>query len=226
MNIARRGRSLSVSGFLLAGAIGIISSTQTWLTVERADAGEAILVPGASASVLLAPLSLAVLALGAALAISGPVFRLVFGVLAGACAVFLGWTTVQLLISVPESAIGPTITEITGLAGAGAISEVAREVVPTAWPVIALVGWVILLGSALLVLATWRRWKSGGRRYRTASDAAAPAPSGSTAGGSAAEEASTPRSPVSDADDTTEPEGSVDAIDSWDDLSRGTDPTR
>jgi uncharacterized membrane protein (TIGR02234 family) len=196
MNIVRRGRSLSVSGFLLAGAIGIISSTQTWVTVERADAGEAILVPGASALVLLAPLSLAVLALGAALSIAGRPVRLVFGVLAGACAVFLGWSTLQLLISVPESAIGPTVTEVTGLAGSTALADVVQSAVPTAWPVIALIGWVILLLASLLVLFTWRKWKVGGRRYRTAT---ADAPSH---------------------------DGPVDAIDSWDDLSRGTDPTR
>jgi uncharacterized membrane protein (TIGR02234 family) len=196
MNIVRRGRSLSVSGFLLAGAIGIISSTQTWVTVERADAGEAILVPGASALVLLAPLSLAVLALGAALSIAGRPVRLVFGVLAGACAVFLGWSTLQLLISVPESAIGPTVTEVTGLAGSTALGDVVQSAVPTAWPVIALFGWVILLLASLLVLFTWRKWKVGGRRYRTA-----------IADG-----------PAHD--------GPVDAIDSWDDLSRGTDPTR
>jgi len=29
MTLARRGRSIAVSGFLLSGAIGIISSTQT-----------------------------------------------------------------------------------------------------------------------------------------------------------------------------------------------------
>lgn len=196
MNLAKRGRSLSVIGFLLAGAIGIISSTQTWVTVERVDAGEAILVPGASASVLLAPLSLAVLALGAALAISGRVFRLIFGVLAGACAVFLGWSTLQLVIAVPDSAIAPTVTEVTGLAGSAALADVVRSVSPTAWPVIALVGWVILLAASLLVLATWRRWKAGGRRYRTA-----------------------PEAPVAH-------DGPVDAVDSWDDLSRGTDPTR
>ena len=196
MNIARRGRSLSVSGFLLAGAIGIISSTQTWVTVERADAGEAILVPGASALVLLAPLSLAVLALGAALSIAGRPVRLVFGVLAGACAVFLGWSTLQLLIAVPESAIGPTVTETTGLAGSTALADLVQSAVPTAWPVIALIGWVILFLASLLVLFTWRKWKVGGRRYRTATA------------------------------DVPTHDGPVDAIDSWDDLSRGTDPTR
>ena len=195
MSLAKRGRALSVSGFLLAGAIGIISSTQTWLTVERADAGEAILVPGASALVLLAPLSLAVLALGAALSIAGKPVRLVFGVLAAATAVFLGWSTLQLLLSEPFDAVGATVTEVTGLAGGMAVHEVVASIVPSAWPYIALVGWVILLAASVVVLTTWRGWKAGGRRYRT------------------------------DRVDVRH-DGPVDAVDSWDELSRGTDPTR
>lgn len=195
MTFAQRGRSLSVSGFLLAGAIGIISSTQTWLTVERADAGEAILVPGASALVLLAPLSLAVLALGAALSIAGKAVRLVFGVLAAAAALFLGWSTLQLLVGEPLGAVAATVTEVTGLAGGGAVHEVVATIVPSAWPYIALVGWLILLAASVVVLTTWRGWKAGGRRYRTDHVDAAH-------------------------------DGPVDAVDSWDDLSRGTDPTR
>lgn len=196
MSLAKRGRSITLLGFLLAGAIGIISSTQTWLTVERADSGAEILVPGASALVLLAPLSLAVLALGAALSIAGPVLRLVFAVLAAAAALFLGWSTLELLVTEPLSAVGPTVTEATGLAGSAAVDSVVASVSPTVWPVLAFVGWVVLLLSAVFALLTWRRWKSGGRRYRTAEDAPARA------------------------------DGPVDAIDSWDDLSRGTDPTR
>ena len=196
MSLARRGRSIAVSGFLLAGAVGVISATQTWLTVERADAGEPILVAGASALPLLTPLSLAVLALGAALSIVGPVLRLVFGALAGATAVFLGWTTAQLLIALPVSAVGPAVTEATGLAGGGALADLIAGIAPTVWPVLALVGWAILLAAAGVVLLTARSWRSGGRRYRT--DAAAAAPSA----------------------------GPVDAVDSWDELSRGTDPTQ
>lgn len=196
MTFARRGRSLAVSGFLLSGAVGIISSTQTWLTVERADAGEAILVPGASALPLLAPLSLAVLALGIALSIVGPVLRLFFGVLGAASALFLGWTTSQLLLSEPLSAVGPTVTETTGLAGSSAIADVVAGIELSAWPVMTLIGWIVLLAASLVVLFTWRRWKTGGRRYRT------------------------------DAAHVEAAAGPVDAIDSWDDLSRGTDPTR
>ncbi|MBT2473186.1 Trp biosynthesis-associated membrane protein [Microbacterium sp. ISL-103] len=196
MTFARRGRSIAVSGFLLSGAIGIISSTQTWLTVERADAGEAILVPGASALPLLAPLSLAVLALGIALSIVGPILRLIFGVLATAAALFLGWTTLQLLVNEPLSAVGPTVTETTGLAGSTAIADVVAGIELSAWPVMTLIAWVLLLAASLVVLLTWRRWKTGGRRYRT------------------------------DASHVEAGDGPVDAIDSWDDLSRGTDPTR
>ncbi|WP_217183909.1 Trp biosynthesis-associated membrane protein [Streptomyces sp. AC495_CC817] len=196
MTLVRRGRAIGVSGFLLGGAIGIISSTQTWLTVHRADSDVDILVPGASALPLLAPLSLAVLALGAALSITGPVLRLVFGALAAIGAVFLGWSTLQVLLAAPVSAVGPTVTEVTGLAGGQALDDLIDAIVPTAWPGLALGGWVILLVAALVVLLTGRAWKRGGRRYRT--DAAAHAPAG----------------------------GPVDAVDSWDDLSRGTDPTR
>lgn len=196
MNLARRGRSISVMGFLLSGAIGIISSTQTWITVARADAGEAILVPGASALPLLAPLSLAVLALGIALSIIGPILRLIFGVLSTATALLLGWMTLQVVLDPPISAIAPTVTETTGLAGTSAVADVIAGTELSAWPVMTLVGWALLLVASLVVLLTWRRWKTGGRRYRT------------------------------DAAHVEASAGPVDAIDSWDDLSRGTDPTR
>jgi hypothetical protein len=191
MSIARRGRSIAVIGFLIAGAIGIISSTQTWLTVQRADAAEPILVPGADALALLAPLSLAILAVGAALTLVGVVLRYLVAALA-----LLAWWTAEILIARPVSAVAPTVTETTGLAGASTVADMIAAIEPSAWPVIALVGWVVLIAAALFALITAHRWKSGGRRYRT--DAAAHEPQ----------------------------DGPVDAIDSWDDLSRGTDPTR
>lgn len=196
MNIARRGRSVSVIGLLLAGGIGIISSTQTWLTVTRADAGEPILVAGADAMALLAPLSLAVLAVGAALALVGRTLRYIFAALALFAGALLTWWTAEILFATPVSAVAPTVTETTGLAGSTTIADMIATIEPSAWPVLALIGWVLLIVTALFALVTAHRWKSGGRRFRT--DAAAHG----------------------------EHEGPVDAIDSWDDLSRGTDPTR
>lgn len=196
MSLIRRGRSLSVIGFLLAGGIGIISSTQTWLTVARADAGEPIFVPGADALPLLAPLSLAVLALGAALAIVGLVLRYIFAVLALLGGGVLTWWTAEVITTAPVTAVGPTVVETTGLAGSEALAEVIASITPSVWPILALVGWILLLIVSVFSLVSARSWKSGGKRFRT--------------------------------DTTThdDNDGPVDAIDSWDDLSRGADPTR
>ena len=196
MKFLRRGRSTAVIAFLLAGAVGIISSTQTWLSVIRADAGEPILVPGADALALLAPMSLAVLALGAALALVGRVLRYIFATLALLGGALLTWWTAEIAFTAPVSAVAATVTETTGLAGGTAVTDLVASITPTVWPVLALIGWVLLVAASVFTLLTANRWKSAGKRFRT--DAA-------THGAS---------------------EGPVDAIDSWDDLSRGTDPTR
>lgn len=196
MSIARRGRSLTVIGFLIAGGIGIISSTQTWLTVTRSDAGEAILVPGAEALALLAPLSLAVLALGAALTLTGNIVRQIFAALGLFFGVLLTWWTAEILIELPPSAVASSVTETTGLAGSTALDAIVDSISASAWPVLALAGWVLLIVASGLGLATAHRWRRGGSRFRT-TDAAHAAEA-----------------------------GPVDAVDSWDDLSRGTDPTR
>lgn len=196
MNVARRGRIVSVIGLLIAGATGIISSTQTWLTVIRADAGEPILVPGADAVALLAPLSLAVLAVGAALALVGRPLRYIFAALSLGAGVLLAWWTAEILFATPISAVAPTVTETTGLAGNSTVADMIASIEPSVWPTLALIGWVLQILAAGFALVTARRWKSGGRRFRT------------------------------EAVDHSIHDGPVDAIDSWDDLSRGTDPTR
>jgi hypothetical protein len=191
----RRARMLGVLSFLLAGGIGIISSTQVWATVQRADSGEALTVTGAVIYPLLAPLSLAVLALGAALSIAGPVLRHILAVLGLAAAALLILGTVPLVGSAPISAVAPAVTEATGLGGQESMRDVVADVTATPWPLIALICWAVLALASAFVLATARRWAAGGRRYRSGSEAA---------------HRST---------------GPLDAVDSWDELSHGTDPT-
>lgn len=191
----RRARMLAVLGFLLAGGIGVISSTQTWITVRRTDAAEPVLVAGADVFALLAPLSLAVLALGAALSIAGRVPRYLFAVLGAGGALALTAGTLPIVLGPPLEAVGPALTEVTGLTGDDTLAAMVSGLDATAWPVIALCAWGLLLLATVLVLCTAHRWRSGGRRYRQ-----------STAGGHAAT-------------------GRLDPVDSWDELSHGTDPT-
>lgn len=192
----RRARMLAVLGLLASGGIGTIASTQTWIEVILADAGDPLQVSGADALPLLAPLSLAVLALGAALSIAGNVLRQVIGALGLAAAVVLISGTVPLLSAPPISSVAPALTEATGISGDTTLSGIVDALEPTAWPMIAIVVWTVLALASVLILATAHRWQAGGRRYRQSEGAA----------------------PHSDA----EP---LDPIDSWDELSQGTDPT-
>lgn len=196
--VAARARLLAVVAIVATGALGIIASTQIWLFVTLSQTpGDPLAVPGASAVPVLAPLSLAALALGAALSIVGLVLRYVFGVLAVAIGGTLVWLTWNLLTAHPTSAIAAAVTEATGITGQDAVADLVAATSATAWPILTLVGWIVLVAAGLFVLATARGWRRSGRKYET--DAAAAAPAADSA--------------------------PLDAISSWDDLSRGQDPT-
>ncbi|MBN9177276.1 MAG: Trp biosynthesis-associated membrane protein [Microbacterium sp.] len=193
-----RARLLSVLAIVVGGAIAIISSTQTWLDVTlRAGANEPLAVPGASAMPILAPLSLAALALGLALTVVGRVLRYVFGLLGVAIGGTLLISAMRIGVEHPLDAVATVVTTSTGLSGADAISDLVGEVTGTFWPYAAAFAGLLILIGGVLALTTAHRWRSGGRRYRRESAAA---------------ETSTGSRPH-------------DAIDSWDDLSHGDDPT-
>ncbi|PVE72056.1 Trp biosynthesis-associated membrane protein [Microbacterium testaceum] len=193
----RRARSTAVLAMLLAGAIGVIASTQTWIDVTLDDgAQQTLAVPGAEALPVLTPLSLAALALGAALSIVGPVLRYVFGALGVLIAALVGVGTAQLLVSPPVSATAATVTDATGISGTDAVGSLVTDLSLTPWPAVTLLAQLVLAAASVFTVVTARRWASGAsRKYRTATEAGA---------------------------DTGRPH---DAIDSWDDLSRGDDPT-
>ncbi|MFG6277853.1 Trp biosynthesis-associated membrane protein [Microbacterium sp. 5K110] len=193
----RRARSLAVVGMLLAGALGVIASTQTWIDVTLADGAQQTLpVPGSDAVPVLTPLSLAALALGAALSIVGPILRYVLGALALAIAGVVGVATAQVVLTLPVSATAATVTDATGISGVDAVADLVSSMSLTPWPVVTLLAQLLLAAAAVFTLVSARGWRgSADRKYRTATDAPA---------------------------DGSRPH---DAIDSWDDLSRGDDPT-
>lgn len=190
-----RARSTSVLAIVLGGALGLIAATQTWLNVIVDDgANQALEVTGSAALPLLTPLSLAAMALGVVLSLAGRVLRYVFGVIAVIIGAALLVQTIPLLTGVPLAAVAPAITKATGISGDDAVSALVGSVSLTAWPIVALVAWILLVVAGAFVLVTASRWRTGSSRYRT--------------GGA---------QPHGD--------GPLDAVDSWDELSRGDDPT-
>lgn len=202
-----RARVVAVLAILLGGATGIIGSTQPWLEVTlRSGATEALAVPGASALPLLAPLSLAALALGLALTVVGRVLRYAFGLIAALIGVVVLVGSARIAIERPLDAAASVVTKATGLSGADAISDLVASVAGTGWPyAVAVAGLVIALGG-LWTLGTAHLWRSGGRRFER-----------DGAHTEAARPARTARAAATTGRDR--------AIDSWDDLTHGDDPT-
>jgi hypothetical protein len=193
---------------VVGAGLALLSWSQTWFDLQLTDAsaqgtGDAIAVPGSVASPALAALGLAGLALVAALAIAGPAIRIVLGVLEvvlGGCVLLAAW----LSLGDPVGAVSPAVTDATGVSGDGPTAELVASVAATAWPVAAIVGGALLVAAGVVVLATGMRWPASSRRYRGARLAEDGEQVSSAARGRAASDR---------------------AIDDWDELSRGDDPT-
>lgn len=198
----------AVLATIVGSGLVLLSWSQAWFDLELADAsaqgsGEPIAVAGGIASPALAALGLAGLALVAALAIAGPAIRLVLGlveVVLGACVLIASGIS----LGDPVAAVAPAVTEATGVTGSAPTAELVASATATAWPVAAVAGGVLLAAAGLIVLVTGSRWPSSSKRYRAArldaDDAATSVPPSDLA-------------------------ASDRAIDDWDELSRGEDPT-
>jgi uncharacterized membrane protein (TIGR02234 family) len=202
------GMKLPIIVATIVGAgLTLLSWSQTWFELQLTDAtaqgsGEPIAVAGSVASPALAALGLSGLALVAALAIAGPGIRIVLGVLE---VVLGGCVLLAAGISLGDrvAAVSPAVTDATGVSGSGPTAELVASVSATVWPAVGVAGGILLVVAGIAVLVTGTRWPASSRRYRGASlaDADETAPE-------------VPERPASDR-----------AIDDWDDLSRGDDPT-
>lgn len=195
-----RLRGMLLGATALLAALIFLAWSQPWFTLElSASSGdpEPLVVRGDIAASALAPLALAVLAVVAALALAGPGFRVVFGVLEallGGCVVAVTLVSLQ----DPAAASAQAITEVTGISGPDSVAELIASTEVSLWPTVAIVigALVVVVGGIVALTAT--RWPVAGRRYtRTRTQAADPG------------EASAASDPVAE----------------WDALSDGDDPT-
>jgi uncharacterized membrane protein (TIGR02234 family) len=188
-----------LAGLAFAGLV-LAAWSQTWYVVVLTgdSAGHPPLdVAGDVSAPALAALALAALAGFGALAISGPVFRVVLAVLEavlGGCIVLSS----ALAISSPIPTVEPAVTAATSVAGTEGVAALIGSIAPTPWPAAALVGGGLLVLLALGILVTGRAWPRAGRKYE----------------------------PVrfEEAEDGSSGAG-TDAVSAWDALSTGTDPT-
>lgn len=223
-----RLKSLTLLVGLVGAGLVLLSWSQTWFELRIVDpvtqgGGDPIEVGGGIASPALAALGLAGLALVAALAIAGPVIRVVLAVIQ----FLLGGSIVlasSIALGAPVKAVAPAVTDATGVAGSGPTAALVASVDATAWPWVAVAGGVLVVLAGLAALVTGGRWPGSSRRYSTTrlADAGHGAEGDADASAAGAAVADAERAlPQTDA----RRRASDRAVDAWDELSRGDDPT-
>lgn len=176
----------------------LLTWTQTWVSLEIpvADALSTIEATGETVAPALSALALAGLALIAAIALAGPVFRIVLAVLQGLLAACALLSSVLVLLD-PLAVAAPAAIAATGVTDFTVGSATGDEPwVLSAWPFVAIVCSALLLAVAVAVLVTARRWPVSSRKYQAAGEATA--------------------APV---------DGPRDRVADWDAVTHGDDPT-
>ena len=187
----------------------LLAWTGEWfsLTLRESATGHPVLsVTGDVAAPALVALALASLALVAALALSGPFFRVILGGLQAVIGFTVALSAV-LAVSNPVRASEAAVSAVTGVGGSKSIAALVTSVSQTVFPGFTIVVGILTMALGVFVLVTGRRWPGSSGRYRQPVVLEDPdAPSAGDAG------------PGSE-------DAPADAISDWDTLSGGIDPT-
>lgn len=190
-------RRVAVLLVVVGALTALLAGTQRWVGAAVRDVPGTDTVSAVGGSVAAGVPALALVALAGAVVLltAGRVARAVAAVLLVVAGPAITVVALRVLAD-PDSALAPALTAATGTRG-GAVQDVAV----TPWPVLAAVAGQLVGAGAVVALARGRRWPGPSRRYERA---------GASAGAGAAA-ASSPAS------------GS--ALDDWNAVSRGEDPT-
>lgn len=167
-----RLRAVALLALLVLAVLLGLAWSQSWFTLQVADAP--LEVPGSVAGGAVLPLALTTGALVAALAIAGPGFRVVLGVLGALLGVAIAAVSIFALAD-PAGASTQAITDATGISGRGPVHDLVTASAPTAWPAVAVVLGVLVVAAGVFVVATAGRWPRSGDRYSRTRAAAADA---------------------------------------------------
>ena len=239
MRRARWFKFGSIGAFVIAAGLGLTASTQDWFgfsLVATTQRSATVMVQGSIVAAGLTALSLAGIALAGALAMAGRFARLVLGILGVVLGACILWSCAAPLADPIASGI-PAITKQTGVAGDAAVRHLVASSDVTVWPVVGIVAGALFTLAALTVIVTFLAWPATSRRYDAVRFADAGARTESIAGGAPIDdgqhtttESAPPDRPAAPREVEAQPDQQGSrardaAIDSWDELSRGDDPT-
>lgn len=165
-----RLKPITIVTALVLGVTVLLVWTRQWFVLDLRGSGSStvvISVGGEVAAPALAALGLAGLALVAALAIAGPVFRVILGFLQlsiGIAVCLSAWGA----ISDPVQASSSLISATTGIAGTNSVHALVTTSELTVWPWLGLAAGFLIFVLGVFMMITSRRWPVKASRYQTA----------------------------------------------------------
>jgi hypothetical protein len=194
----RRLKSLGILAVLAVSALVFLAWTRTWFVFSvTADQTQGVPVEATGEAAAPALAALGLAGLAAGAALG--IAGRVFRVILGALVILIGGSVLLsavLAIADPIGSASSAISTATGIAGADSVAGVVDSVEVSPWPALAAVVGGVLALVGLGVLLTSGRWPGPSRKYEAVR--------------------------FEHADEGAP----LDAVDSWDELSRGDDPTR
>ncbi|MCS5719483.1 Trp biosynthesis-associated membrane protein [Herbiconiux sp. CPCC 205763] len=231
----RRLKALAILAVLGLSALTFLAWSQSWgtLTIVAGTTSAATLdVPGSVAAPALSALALAGIALAGALAIAGPIIRIVLGALE----VLLGASVLASAVGAvtdPVAAGASVVTTSTGVAGTQSVRDLVTVSTTTPWAAVTVALGALMIVAGVFVIVTVRRWPQASRKYQAVAFEGAdgqrsadpadffddePVDSTETRADAPSAPPTSTRPPATTARDA--------AVDDWDNLTHGTDPTR
>jgi Tryptophan-associated transmembrane protein (Trp_oprn_chp) len=170
---ARRLRLYTIAAIGVLAGLTLITTTQTWWTVRLVH--QSLVIAGTVAAPALTALTLCGLVLAAALALAGPVFRLILGILQLLVSFTIVFSTIVSLTG-PDQPSESAVQTATGIAGSSSIDALIRSVTFTPWGYIAIVLGVLAFLVGVWLLLTFRLWPVASRKYQAVRFEAADGP--------------------------------------------------
>ncbi|HEY1531876.1 MAG TPA: Trp biosynthesis-associated membrane protein [Galbitalea sp.] len=160
---ARKLRLYTIVAIGLVAVLTLLTTTQTWWTLRLAT--RSLPIAGTVAGPALAALALCAVVLAAALALAGPVFRLVLGLLQLLLSFTIVFTTILSLVH-PDQPSESAVQTATGIAGSASIDHLIKSVTLTPWGFVAVALGFVAFVLGIWLLLTFRVWPAASRRYQ------------------------------------------------------------
>jgi uncharacterized membrane protein (TIGR02234 family) len=170
---ARRLRLYTIFAIGILAGLTLITTTQTWWTLHLA--AKSLPIAGTVAGPALAALSLCAIVLAAALALAGPVFRFILGILQLLLSFTIVFSTVVSLAR-PDQPSESAVQSATGVAGSSSVDALIKSVTLTPWGFVAVALGVLSFLAGVWLLATFRLWPAASRKYQAVRFASADGP--------------------------------------------------